>query len=54
MPRMFNPAYPGLTLCDDVLPALGPNVTEAVTKLDDSAALLVALRHVASAHGKNR
>ena len=29
MARMFNPPHPGLTLRDDVLPALGLTVTEA-------------------------
>ena len=32
MARMFNPPHPGLTLCDDVLPALGLSVTEAAQK----------------------
>lgn len=34
MSRMFNPPHPGLTLRDDVLPALGLSVTEAATQLD--------------------
>ena len=29
MNAMFNPPHPGLTLRDDVLPALGLTVTEA-------------------------
>ena len=29
MARMFNPPHPGLTLRDDVLPALGLTVTQA-------------------------
>lgn len=29
MARMVNPPHPGLTLRDDVLPALGLSVTEA-------------------------
>jgi addiction module HigA family antidote len=33
MARMFNPPHPGLTLCDDVLPALGLSVTEAAEQL---------------------
>ncbi len=33
MARMFNPPHPGLTLRDDVLPALGLSVTEAATQL---------------------
>jgi addiction module HigA family antidote len=33
MTRMFNPPHPGLTLRDDVLPALGLNVTEAAKQL---------------------
>jgi len=36
MARMFNPPHPGLTLRDDVLPALGLNVTEAAKQLDVS------------------
>ena len=32
--RMHNPPHPGLTLRDDVLPALGINVTEAAEQLD--------------------
>jgi antitoxin HigA-1 len=31
--RMFNPPHPGLTLRDDVLPALGLTVTEAAEQL---------------------
>jgi len=34
MARMFNPPPPGLTLRDDVLPALGLTVTEAAQQLD--------------------
>ena len=33
MGRMFNPPHPGLTLRDDVLPALGLTVTEAAAQL---------------------
>ena len=33
MARMFNPPHPGLTLRDDVLPALGLSVTEAASQL---------------------
>ena len=33
MARMFNPPHPGLTLRDDVLPALGLTVTEAAAQL---------------------
>ena len=33
MPRMFNPPHPGLTLRDDVLPALGLSVTDAAAQL---------------------
>ncbi|MCG3188127.1 MAG: hypothetical protein LKCHEGNO_00019 [Burkholderiaceae bacterium] len=33
MARMFNPPHPGLTLRDDVLPALGLSVTEAARQL---------------------
>ncbi len=40
MARMFNPPHPGLTLRDDVLPALGLNVTEAAKQLDVSRVAL--------------
>ena len=33
MARMFNPPHPGLTLRDDVLPALSLSVTEAAKQL---------------------
>ena len=33
MTRMFNPPHPGLTLRDDVLPALGLSVTDAAVQL---------------------
>lgn len=33
MSRMHNPPHPGLTLRDDVLPALGMSVTEAAAAL---------------------
>jgi antitoxin HigA-1 len=31
---MINPSHPGLTLRDDVLPALGLSVTQATAQLD--------------------
>ena len=34
MSKMYNPPHPGLTLRDDVLPALGLSVTEAAQQLD--------------------
>jgi antitoxin HigA-1 len=34
MAHMYNPPHPGLTLRDDVLPALGLTVTEAAQQLD--------------------
>lgn len=34
MTEMFNPPHPGLTLRDDVLPALGLTVTQAAEQLD--------------------
>ncbi len=40
MPRMFGPPHPGLTLRDDVLPALGLNVTEAAAQLGVSRVAL--------------
>ena len=40
MARMFNPPHPGLTLRDDVLPALGLTVTEAAVQLDVSRVAL--------------
>ena len=33
MSRMFNPPHPGETLREDVLPALGVNVTDAAAQL---------------------
>ena len=33
MSRMFNPPHPGKTLKEDVLPALGLNVTDAAAQL---------------------
>jgi antitoxin HigA-1 len=33
MPRLFKPPHPGLTLRDDVLPALGLSVTDAAVQL---------------------
>lgn len=36
MAQMHNPPHPGLTLRDDVLPALGLSVTEAAQQLDVS------------------
>ena len=40
MARMFNPPHPGLTLKDDVLPALGLTVTQAAEQLDVSRVAL--------------
>src|SRR5574340_1178784 len=40
MARMFNPPHPGLTLRDDVLPALGLTVTEAAAQLGVSRVTL--------------
>ena len=37
---MFNPPHPGLTLRDDVLPALGLTVTEAAQQLGVSRVAL--------------
>ncbi len=34
MTAMFNPPHPGLTLRDDILPALNLQVSEAATQLD--------------------
>lgn len=39
MARMFSPPHPGLTLKDDVLPALGLSVTQAAQQLDVSRVL---------------
>lgn len=47
MTRMFNPPHPGLTLRDDVLPALGLTVTQAAQQLDVSR---VALSRVLNGH----
>ena len=40
MARMHNPPHPGLTLRDDVLPALGLSVTEAAQQLGVSRVAL--------------
>ena len=40
MARMFNPPHPGLTLRDDVLPALGLSVTQAAAQLGVSRVAL--------------
>ena len=40
MARMFNPPHPGLTLRDNVLPALGLKVTEAAQQLGVSRVAL--------------
>lgn len=40
MTNMFNPPHPGLTLRNDVLPALGLTVTEAAAQLDVSRVAL--------------
>ena len=40
MVRMFAPPHPGLTLRDDVLPALGLSVTEAAQQLGISRVTL--------------
>ena len=40
MARMFIPPHPGLTLRDDVLPALGLTVTQAAQQLDVSRVTL--------------
>lgn len=45
---MFNPPHPGLTLRDDVLPALGLTVTEAAQQLGVSR---VALSRMLNGHG---
>jgi addiction module HigA family antidote len=39
-PLTFNPPHPGLTLRDDVLPALGLNVTQAAEQLGVSRVAL--------------
>ncbi len=40
MTRMFNPPHPGLTLRDDVLPALGLGVTQSAEQLGVSRVAL--------------
>jgi len=40
MARMFNPPHPGLTLRDDVLPALNLSVTQAAKQLGVSRVAL--------------
>jgi addiction module HigA family antidote len=39
MARMVNPPHPGLTLRDDILPALGLTVTQAAEQIDVSRVL---------------
>ena len=43
MARMFTPPHPGLTLRDDVLPALRLSVTHAAQQLDVSRVTLSRL-----------
>jgi antitoxin HigA-1 len=45
MARMLNPPHPGLTLRDDVLPALGLTVTQAAIQLDVSRVALSRVLH---------
>ena len=40
MPRIHNPPHPGVTLREDVLPALNLNVTEAASQLGVTRAAL--------------
>lgn len=40
MARMFNPPHPGLTLRDDVLPALGVSISAAAEQLGVTRAAL--------------
>ena len=47
MAKMFNPPHPGLSLRDDVLPALGLTVTEAAAQLNVSR---VTLSRVLNGH----
>jgi len=42
---MFNPPHPGLTLRDDVLPALGLSVTQAAGQLGVSRVALSRVLH---------
>ena len=45
MARMHNPPHPGLTLRDDVLPALGLSVTDAARQLGVSRVALSRVLH---------
>ena len=45
MSKMFNPPHPGLTLRDDVLPALGLTVTEAAEQLGVARVTLSRVLH---------
>lgn len=45
MLKMHNPPYPGETLREDVLPALGLTVTEAAAQLGVSRVSLSRVRH---------
>lgn len=49
MARMHNPPHPGLTLRDDVLPALGLSVTEAAQALGVSRVSLSRVLNGAAA-----
>jgi addiction module HigA family antidote len=40
MTRIYNPPHPGETLREDVLPALGLNVTQAAAQLNVTRAAL--------------
>ncbi len=49
MAHMFNPPHPGLTLRDDVLPALGLSVTQAAQQLNVSRVALSRLLNARAA-----
>ena len=49
--RTHNPPHPGLTLRDDVLPALGLSVTDAAKQLGVAR---VTLSRVLNGHAKNQ
>ena len=49
MAHMFTPPHPGLTLRDDVLPALGLSVTQAAQQLNVSRVALSRLLNARAA-----
>lgn len=53
MAHMHNPPHPGLTLREDVLPALGLTVTDAALQLGVTRAALSRVLNARAACGKH-